>query len=156
MIDTIILRIHGVKKYRGAIKQLDRFDQKGFTTSEATVYKEDIKRLNNQGITDMGEQLQIMKMHRTGQFLIKSKVAKQQNSSNHYTFAYFVNYMHDFIEFNFSIPKYVYGSNVVMFVDHIGDKKYNFSDCAQIEYNIERAYDRLLRILRHIFRFEFV
>jgi hypothetical protein len=156
MIDTIILRIHGVKKYRGAIKQLDRFDQKGFTTSEARVYKEDINRLNNQGITDMGEQLQIMKMNRTGEFLIKSKVAKQQNASNHYTFAYFVNYMNDFIEFNFSIPKYVYGSNVVMFVDHIGDKKYNFTDCSQLQYNIERAYDRLSQILKHIFRYEFI
>src|SRR4051812_44971312 len=117
MIDTIILRLHGVRKHRSVIKSLDLLNTKGYTTSQGKVNPKEVMRLRNMGITDTGEILSIMRMNGTGEFLLKTKVAKHVNASNHYAFTYFVNYTQDYIEFNFSIPKYLYGSNVVQFVD---------------------------------------
>ncbi len=156
MIDTVILRIHGTRKYRNLIRGMDMLNNKGYTTENATVNGKDIADLRKQGYTKPGEILSILKMNRTGEFLIKSKVAKQVNASNHYSFAYYVNYTADHIEFNFSVPKYVYGSNVLMFVDHLGDRNYEFGLCSQIEYNIERAYDKLVPFLKELFRMEFI
>jgi hypothetical protein len=156
MIDTLILRIHDVRKYRNLVKSLDIHNVKGFTTESAKVNGEDLDMLRRQGFKEFKDQLSILKRNGSGEFLVKTKVAKQLNASNHYSFAYFVNYTANHIEFNFSIPKYTYGSNVLMFVDHIGDRAYNYSDCSEIEHNIQRAYDRLEKFVIQLFRMEFV
>src|SRR5690606_14776256 len=40
------------------------------------------------------------------------------NASSHYNLSYHANYERDYLEFNFSIPKYIYGTNVFQFTDH--------------------------------------
>jgi len=79
------------------------------------VSEEEMQSLRKQGITDPGEMMHILQMNRTGKFLVRTK---HVNTSGHYEFAYMVEYNRDFIKFNFSVPKYVYGSNVLMFLDH--------------------------------------
>lgn len=155
MIDTIILRIHGTRKYRSIIKTLDNCDSKGFTTKTGKVDKAEMARLRNQRIHSTDEILDIMKMNGTGEFLVKTKYAKHQNASSHYTFSWMANYTADYIEFNFSIPKYVYGSNVLMFTDHIGDRDYTFHDCWHLKTNFERGAGRLGRFINEFFAFEF-
>jgi hypothetical protein len=154
MIDTLILRIHDIRKYRSILKTLDPTSTKGYTTSTGKVDGGEIQRLRDQG-NDTGEILSIMKMNRTGQFLVKTQFASHQNASNHYTFAYMVNHTANYIEFNFSIPKYVYGSNVLLFVDHIGDRNFAFSECWELEANFERALNRFEQFINEFFRLEF-
>ena len=156
MVDTIVLRLHDVRKHRNVIKSLDQCNTKGWTTSMGKVDKKDLAKLRNQGVNDPSEMMHLLKMNRTGEFLVKSKVAKQVNASSHYQFTYMVNYTGNFIEFNFSIPKYVYGSNVLLFVDHIGDRSYTYHECCELEINILRAYDRVRSFLRQFFKMEFI
>src|SRR5215203_3444987 len=104
------------------------------------VSEEEMQSLRKQGITDPGEMMHILRMNRTGKFLVRSKHAKHVNTSGHYEFAYMVDYNRDFIEFNFSVPKFVYGSNVLMLVDHPGDREYTYHFCCDLEHNIQRAY----------------
>src|SRR5215204_2775726 len=114
MIDTVILRIHGVKKYRSIIKTLDLLSNKGFTTTSAKVDGKELRKLTDNG-HKLDHALDILKMNGSGEYLVKTQFAKHQNASNHYNFAWMANHTADYIEFNFSIPKYVYGSNVLMF-----------------------------------------
>ncbi len=155
MIDTVILRIHGTKKYRSIIKTLDPLSNKGFTTSSAKVDGKEFQKLRDQGYHNTGEMLDILKMHRTGEFLVKTQFAKHQNASNHYMFTWMASYTANYIEFNFSIPKYVYGSNVLLFVDHLGDRDYSFHECWELKPNFERAVGRFERVIDEFFRLEF-
>lgn len=156
MIDTIVLRIHGVKRYRNILKSLDQLNTKGFTTSIAHVKGKDIDKLRSQGHQSPGEILNILKKQGSNEFLIRAKFAKAPNSSGHYYFVYRVDYIKDFIELNFSVPKYVYGSNVLLFVDHIGDKNYSFHECWGLEHNLKAAFDRFRRFLMELFKFQFI
>jgi hypothetical protein len=155
MIDTVILRIHDVRKYRSILKTLDPADSKGYSTQSGKVNAAEIERLRDQGYHSPSEMLDILKLHRTGEFLVKTRFAKHQNASNHYSFAYMVNHTANYIEFNFSIPKYIYGSNVLMFVDHIGHRNFSFTDCQHLEYNCRRAVDKLERFLNEFFKQSF-
>ena len=151
MIDTLILRIHRIRKYRSILKSLDPADTKGFTTQTAKVDGKEFYRIKSQGNTN-AETLDILKINRSGDYLIKTKFAKHQNASNHYTLSWMANYTADYFEFNFSIPKYVYGSNVLLFTDHIGDKNYSFHECWELGPNFVRAADRLERFLNEFFK----
>ena len=155
MVDTIILRIHGTEKYRSLINNLDKLDVKGYNMESMKVKGKDIHKLRRMGVKDDGELIDILKMNGSGQHIMKTKVVKHMNASNHYLLTYFVNYTADYIEFNFSIPKYVHGSNVLLFVDHMGDPAYTYHDSSTLEFNFVRAFDRLERFLHTFFRTEF-
>lgn len=155
MIDTLVLRIHNIRKYRSVLKTLDQFNNKGYTTQTAKVDGKEIQRLRDTGLHNTGEILDILKMNRTGEFLVKTQYAKHAGASSHYTFAWMANHTANFIEFNFSIPKYVYGSNVLMFIDHLGDRDFNFTECQQLQHNFDRAVPRLERFLSEFFKLEF-
>jgi hypothetical protein len=156
MIDTIILRIHNTSKYSAVIKHLDILDVKGHSTESIKVDGAEVRKLRKKGIKGGAEIIDALRLNRTGEFLLKIKVAKHVNASNHYTFAYFVNYTMDFIEFNFSIPKYTYGSNVLMFVDHLGHRDYTYHFCSELEHNIERSFTLLEKFLEGFFKNEFL
>ncbi len=155
MIDTVILRIHDIRKYRSIIKTLDPAQTKGCTIQTATVDGKEIKKLRNQGVFDTKEILDIMKINRTGEFLVKTQFAKQQNASNHYAFAWRADYTGNFLEFNFSIPKYLYGSNILMFTDHIGERGYNVYDCSRLKHNFEIAWGRFGKFINQFVKLEF-
>jgi hypothetical protein len=125
------------------------------TTSLAKVDRRELDKLRNIGITKPSDMFSIVKMNRTGEFLVKTKHAKHVSASNHYSFAYMVNDPADYIEFNFSIPKYKYGSNVLMFVDHLGEREFTFHECWHLEHNLKRAFTKLMRFLQIFFKREF-
>lgn len=107
MIDTIVLRIHNIEqKYKRSIKafELDITDriktETGFVkTSEFEELKKKYK--------DSTKIINSLKMNRTGQFLIKSAAGNKKTNSGHYEFRYNINWDKNYIEMNFSIPKYV-------------------------------------------------
>ena len=112
MLDTIVFRIHGIDKYSTLIKNLDVQDVSGYTSEIGAISKNELLELRKQGFKNNTDQLRILKMNANNQFLIKTQVKKTPSSSGHYMLSHFVNYTKDYVEFNFSIPKYLYGHNV--------------------------------------------
>jgi hypothetical protein len=158
MIDTVILRLHNLRKYETLIRRLDLQRQKGhgYTTETARIRKEEVSKLRNMGFDDSKEIIDILKINRTGEFIVKTQVGKQMNRSSHYAFSYFVNWTADYIEFNFSVPKYRFGSNVLMFVEHNVDRDYRFYECSTLKHNLRRVPTLLISFLKHFFNIEFV
>src|SRR5690349_21782972 len=99
MVDTIILRIHDTAKYENLIRNLDVLDSKGYTTETTRIEKGKIPELQKKGFRKSTHIVDALKLNRSGEFLLKSKVAKQMNASNHYCFAYRVDYTKEYIEF---------------------------------------------------------
>lgn len=155
MIDTVILRVHNLQKNNQMIRCLEIYNNNGYSTKSIKVAQEDMANMRNAGVHSEKELLEVLQQKRTGDFLLKTQVGKQVNSSNHYAFTYFINYTKDFIEFNFSIPKYKFGTNILMFVEHLLDRDYKYFECSTIEHNIKRSYKILMEFLKNFFRNEF-
>ena len=83
--------------------------------------------------------IDILKINRTGEFLVKTQVGKQMNASNHYAFTYFINWTKGFVEFNFSVPKYKFGSNILMYVPHTLDKDFIWAFNSTMPHNLKIA-----------------
>lgn len=155
MIDTIVLRIKGTRKYDNLIRNMDISGKNGTTQESFTVKKSEIKNARKNSATLGIEMIDALKMNYSGEYLLRSKRAKHAIASSHYELSYVVNYTQDFLEFNFSIPKFLHGSNIVMFVDHLGDKNYNFHECVEIEHNMARSFDLFQKFIIMFFRTEF-
>ena len=101
------------------------------------------------------EKVEMYQDKRTGNFLLKSQNGKQLNSSSHYSFSYHINFMRDFIEFNFSIPKYQFGTNILMFIEHDRDKEFKMFSSQTLEYNLQKSYKLLSNFIANFFKREF-
>jgi hypothetical protein len=69
--------------------------------------------------------------------------------SSHYYLAYKIDDIANCVDFNFSIPKYLYGTNIIQFVPHVTDRK-NYharSDVENFEYVKRITFDRLMAFL---------
>lgn len=155
MIDTVIIRLHDLNKYSYYIKCLDFNNKNGYSTNTGKLDKDEAAELRRQNATEK-EIIDFMQKKETGEFLIKTQVAKQMNTSSHYQFTYLINYTKDFIEFNFSIPKYKYGTNILMFIEHENDRDFKFYQSAELEYNIENCYNLFISFLHKFFHDEFI
>lgn len=156
MIDTIVVRLHDLKKYAEVIKELKLNRNKGFTLKTATVDAKEYSRIEKMKHIDTKFRFDVMELNRTGEYLVKTQVAKQVSNSGHYAFAYRIDVTRDFIEFNFSVPKYKFGSNVLMFVEHYGDRDFIFYDCRTLEYNIRRAPAFIKSFIKYFLKKEFI
>lgn len=78
-----------------------------------------------------------------------------QLPSCHYSIAFYVNRDRDFIEFNFSVPKYLYGTNVLQFLPHHFSKKFDATRSKSFANNISVVYNRLLVLIKDFFNCEF-
>lgn len=108
MIDTVVLRIHDIKLH---IRLAEFLTKKANGTG---------KTINQKiGSEDFSIQAKLthktfITYHDTGNLY---EVAHFNHlPSSHYHIAYKIDYIRDFIEFNISIPKYIYGTNVVQFL----------------------------------------
>lgn len=126
MIDTIVLRIHHVKdKYDHLIKYLEQINTKGY-----------VKKFHHQGLQDKSK-TSIM-YGDTGNVMDLTHRSSINIASSHYSISFFINEQRDFIELNFSIPKLVYTTNVMQFVD-------------QHETGEKHTFNKLLNILSEFF-----
>jgi hypothetical protein len=67
--------------------------------------------------------------------------------SHHYDTAYFINESQDYIEFNLSIPKYLWGTNILQFVPHCDDLDFKNSYDATIQDVGGQTHERFMRFL---------
>jgi hypothetical protein len=156
MIDTIILRLHDLNKYKELIKGIGLNRNNGYTKSIGEVDTAEVVRLRNMGYGKPKDLISILQINKSGEFLVKTEFGKQVNSSNHYAFTYFIDWTNDLIEFNFSIPKYRYGSNVLMYLEHIGDRDFKYYENSTWEYNMRRAPSLLKSFIDHFLKNEYI
>lgn len=114
MIDTIVLRIHNLKKYPQIYEQYFNPSKKkgSFTTGlvdEST--GELIETTFSPGIV----------FHDSNRILQPRHRSNIKLPSSHYDLAYCLDTQRDFLEFNFSIPKAIFATNVLQFI-HEGDQ----------------------------------
>src|SRR5688572_14587883 len=105
MIDTIILRIHNLEKYSRNIKILELNDRTGFSVETGKVDLEEVDKIKATGHKKPKQVIEILKLNRTGDFLVKTQRGKMKLSSGHYECIYTVDWSKDYLEINFSIPK---------------------------------------------------
>lgn len=157
MIDTIVIRIHGLQRYEAIVKEFNLKRNSGFKVKTATILdNKEHKRLENMPHLSQKERLDIMEMTGSGEYLIKTQVSKQVSTSSHYSFAYRIDYTRDFIELNFSIPKYRYGTNVFMYVLHQPNRDFKYYFHSTLENNIEEAPKRIKYAIVNILKNEFI
>lgn len=110
MIDTIVLRIHNMSKYRLLYEQYYNPTKEKNTVTKAFVSE------------DTGEYMEVdysaaLVFHDNNRVLPLVHRSTKHVPSSHYTVSYAINTQADFIEFNFSIPKYLWATNIFQFVN---------------------------------------
>src|SRR5690606_5801145 len=106
MIDTVVLRIHRIQeKYDHLVKYL-----KQVNTDE---YVSKIHHSSSDNIAETP-----ILFGDTGRILSLKHSATMHVASSHYDINYNINSERDFIEINFSLPKYVHSTNVMQFIDY--------------------------------------
>lgn len=150
MIDTIVLRIHNLNKNRRIVEQLrargtgstlyDIRDphRKYFDSETGLVYDK----------PDDFMQIKLMEYGDTGktQVFYKDKIL----TSSHYYLGYQIRNDRDYVEFNFSIPKFIYGTNLVQFVPHTDEitdyfSRHEIQDLKSVQ---NLTYNRLLSFIK--------
>lgn len=155
MIDTIVIRLHDLHKYRTLITWLRRqSDKTGYTTELGFINPDETDKIES---SSPQQKLKIIKFNKTGEFIAKTEVSKKMNSSHHYAFAFHINFTNDYVEFNFSIPKYKFGSNVLMFVEHSHDLGYFHPFTHHtFTHNAKRTPHLLMGFIHYFLRKEFI
>lgn len=147
MIDTIVLRIHNKDKYTKLIETLRNSGQN-------IGLKQDIWL--NDNINFNQSFLQIVET----QFFDSNKVNVRMTDkvylpSSHYLLAWSAQSLKNYIEFNFSIPKLIYGTNVIQFIRHLNENQgndfFDFSRQCKMSKNMTDTYDRLIFFLKRFF-----
>ena len=107
MIDTVEFRVHDLKKHLRVAQWLDRhYAKSGKTVSivegeDPFTVEQKVNFRTRLRYHDTGNE------HTVAHF--------NQLRSDHYTIAYKIDYIRDFIAFNVSIPKYIYGTNILLY-----------------------------------------
>lgn len=142
MIDTIVLRLHDLNLHK------DIYDLQ-CRPSFNTIHRKR-KVLKFQDIADLPAHTvrDIIQYGDSGDDKSAGLRGKFNISSSHYNVNFWINEDKDFLEWNFSLPKYFYGNNIAQFVRPVSDKRfimgvdYRFSEQMKILHNrLFRAID---------------
>jgi hypothetical protein len=155
MIDTIIMRVHDLKKHDALVKYIN-LNFKGSTKNTAYLTDEENEAIKNSPAINGKNYIDYFWNPEKGTSLIRYRTQDKLNNSGHYYFHVFENVDLDYLEFNFSIPKYIYGTNIFMFCDHFKNKNFNFARNSSLDFNLKSSYDRLILFIRDFFSREFV
>ena len=155
MIDTIVLRIHDLRRNHKIVELL-RMRNKGTTLF-------DVKNPHSQPFnSETGEvyekqddymQIKALEYHDTGktQIFYRDKIYV---TSSHYYLGYQIRNDRNYIELNFSIPKFIHGTNLVQFVPHFGMGRdvYFREQLENMELIQDMTYKRLIIFIKRFLR----
>lgn len=109
MIDTIVFRIHNLKKHERIVNQL--------ATSKASGASEiDISQSMAESYS--ASRIRAILYHDHDNIIPVTRRNDLLVPSSHYSVSYQINYSRDFMEFNLSIPKYLYSTNVMQHINY--------------------------------------
>ncbi len=156
MIDTVVIRLHNIRrKYKRLISDLNMKDRTGYSLETAIVPIEEMNEMQNI-YQDPSMTFQMLKLNKTGEFLVKTQSSKRKNTSGHYEFSYIINVSKDYLEMNFSIPKYQFGTNVFMYIEHQRDVHFKYFENRLLEYNIKKAPALFMCFIKEFLKSEFI
>ncbi|MDN4163966.1 phage/plasmid replication protein [Cytophagales bacterium LB-30] len=143
MLDTIEIKIHDLQKHTELTTYLERDHARTGKTFEAKVTEEELTSTT----------LKLSKylhFHDTGRS-IKLKHINYLPSS-HYELAYSIDYERDYIFFNFSIPKFCFGTNIIQLVPPFFKGQYNpYEGDNQLKAALKQTPEILSRFLKFFF-----
>ena len=144
MIDTITIRVHDLVRHEKLMARLSRFND-GMSIMDKMVEPH-----NHDSFT----KLQYLRFNDTGKQKMFYK-NKLHFPSSHYNLNYSIQSDRDFMQFEFSIPKLIHGSNVFQFLTHKDEKMANFDafKMNSIEWNAKNTYKKLNEFLDMFFDF---
>lgn len=126
MIDTLILKYHGLKDLN--------LDRNQTTAEKVAVYSSDVK--------------EFLRYPDSGNYISMLRVQKLQEHSYGYEAACFVDQQNDCLTINFSLPKFQYSTNVLQLIDH--NKLGDIAGCS-VEYQLAGLYHRFISVVKHAF-----
>ena len=141
MIDSIIIRIHHLRSKETLLKWLQWGSWKGSNDGTIEIPEHDASRHIVLKHVEYYDTKKTTKKLRNKHFI----------KSSSYNLNYLVDITNDYIEFNFSIPKYKYGTNVAQFVNHYRATSFELSKNSSFQYNLEGTYNRLLKFIENFF-----
>lgn len=152
MIDTVVLRIHDLVRHLSLVEWLDRqhteTGSKGKTVRMQRFTAEDdftpLQKILHRNLTTY---------HDTGEI---HEVAHYNHlKSSHYLIAYKIDYNRQFVEFNLSVPKYCYGTNVIHYNTAPTARHFSAYEHGTLETNLKEAHGRLLRFIERFLNEQF-
>lgn len=147
MLDTVVIRIHDLEAHETLCKFLNR----KFTPDGVTVRQIDTQNDYSERQKRMYKTLLIYQD--SGKMIEKAHFNKLKSS--HYNIAYCIDYDRNFITLNLSIPKYIYGTNVVQFTRSPFLPGFQFGLHSEIDYNLGETFPRFMAFLKKFFAIEF-
>jgi len=149
MIDTIIFRIEDLKHHERLVDYLHKVSGQG----QSRFVKVFETGLDAEQIEKRMYHHNYFRDHLDGYEF--EAAYRNFIRSYHYDVNYGIFFDRDWIEFNFSIPKYLYGTNVFQFVPHYFDKEYSSFRLLDFKDTAGVVYERLIRFLEYFFEKEF-
>lgn len=149
MIDTVELRFHDIT---GAHNRLAEFLNRNYSGTGKTVTM-------SPG-TDEPPSVTAQVLHRKYIHFHDSGNVHQvahfnELKSSHYTIAYKIDTLREFILINLSIPKYVFGTNIIHYNRPVTDKAFSTAHHSELKRNLKESYKRLYHFLGKFFALEF-
>lgn len=152
MIDTVVLRVHDLQRHLGLVEWLHR--QQRQTGSKAKTIR--MERFDEHDEFSPQQKIlhrTLINYHDSGEM---HEVAHfNQLKSSHYLIAYKIDYKQLFIEFNLSVPKYVFGTNIFHFNTPTTSRRFSAHEHGTIEKNLSEAHRRLVAFIDYFFAHEF-
>ncbi len=137
MIDTIVIRLHNLRQYENIADTL-------LKKNEGVTIKDIVDPHKKTALIQFKE----VEYGDSGKTV--SLYTNKILTSSHYYLAYRIDMRRDFIDFNFSIPKYLYGTNIKQFVPHQDDHYYS-EHFKWDKTCVEVTYQRLMSFLTEFF-----
>lgn len=113
MIDTVVLRIHNLKEYTKTYSMFYGATKKSVTTAYVDTSTGEVVETELQLATLFADSGRVLPLIQRSTFNI---------SSSHYSVSYSINMVRDYIEFNFSVPKYLYTTNLFQFINTVDER----------------------------------
>lgn len=155
MIDTIVLRVHDLRRHSDLVSFVNT-NFNGTTKNTAYLTEEEAGVIRNSPAIDGKTYIDYFWNSNSGTHLVRFKSQEKMNCSGHYYFHVIENIDKDYLEFNFSIPKYYFGTNVLMYVPHFWNKDFNYYYHSTLHQNLKEAYGRLISFIQFFFKKEFI
>lgn len=147
MLDTVEFRVHDLRQH---IKLAEYLDRKTTGKGKTVTLKESEDDFS---VKQKIIHKKYITFHDTGN--VHQVAHFNELKSSHYNIAYCIDYQRDLIRFNVSVPKYVFGVNIIHFNTPPSSKFFSAFHHSTIEHNLDEAYDRLKYFLEKFFAAEF-
>jgi hypothetical protein len=149
MIDSIVLRFHNLHQYPDIVERLRKSGQGTNYFDRENPHKDDLVNMETGEVINKDSYLRLAEIEYAENGKVWTLYTNKVLTSSHYYLSYRINMKRDFLEFNFSIPKYLYGTNLKQFVAHPNENLLNFpmSLLETMDFHVSNTFDWLTLFL---------